>query len=365
MTAVPCPRQFEAEAMRDGRLTGAELARFAQHMKVCPACSGEAQALDRLGEAIRASARDYAGADELRVRRERTRLLAAFDRALVSSERRSGMQRRLLWPALAAAVLGGTFVFWRARGIVHRVSGSNVVIRADDSAIWSRHTLGNRERIVLERGALFVHVDHSASGGRLVIELPDGELEDTGTTFTVSAKDGHTTRVAVQEGRVVLRIRDMAAVAIGPGEPWTADARLAVRDPSAAGSAAPPGMDASAPRPERVIDDRPSAPMPSAQRRRAAAPRSAARPPDPPDASLGFYAAMAAFDRGDYRQAAAGFAEFLVAHPDDPRAEDAAYLRVMSFHKCGDKGSMKDAVLSYLSRYPTGFRRVEIERLVR
>ena len=50
--------------------------------------------------------------------------------------------------------------------------------------------------------------------------LPDGELEDIGTTFTVSAEDGRTTRVAVQEGSVVLRIHGQPPVAIGPGETW-------------------------------------------------------------------------------------------------------------------------------------------------
>jgi hypothetical protein len=344
MTSAACPRQFEAEAMRDGRLTGAELAAFTRHMHGCATCSREVEALDRLAETIHASMRDHSGADELRVRRERTRLLAAFDRSLVSSERRSGRHRWLLWPAAAAVVCAGLFVFWRARAVVHPVPASNVVVRADSSAVWSRHTQGGRERIVLERGALFVHVDHSVNENRLVVALPDGELEDIGTTFSVSAKDGHTARVTVQEGSVVLRIRDKAPVALGSGEAWTA----------ADAAPAPARVDAPAP-----------APVPSVQRRRSAAARPSTRRHDPPDASLDFNAAMAAFDRGDCRPAARGFAEFIGAHPEDPRAEDAAYLRVMSFHKCGDESGMKAAALQYLQRYPTGFRRVEVERLAR
>jgi hypothetical protein len=352
MSSRSCPRRFEAEAMRDGRLTGTELARFAEHMDVCTTCSREAQALERLAEELRACVRDHAGADELRVRRERTRLLAAFDRALVSPERRSGMHGWLLWPAAAAVVVAGLFVFWRARAVVHPVPASNVVIRADSTAVWARRTQGNRERVVLERGALFVRVDHSVSEDKLVVELPDGELEDIGTTFSVSAKDGHTARVAVQEGSVVLRIRDKAPVALGAGEAWTADAPpAAVR------------TDAPAPKLDAGVDQRPSARVQAVQRRRSSAPRSATRPNDAPDASLEFYAAMAAFDRGDCHQAAAGFAEFISAHAQDPRAEDAAYLRIMSFRKCGDESSVKAAVLSYLRRYPTGFRRIEVERL--
>jgi anti-sigma factor RsiW len=82
-----CPRLFEAEALRDGRLAGAELAGFERHLGVCPHCSREVEALQALGNALRAPALAPAEADELHVRRERTRLLAAFDAALVPPER--------------------------------------------------------------------------------------------------------------------------------------------------------------------------------------------------------------------------------------------------------------------------------------
>lgn len=346
MSAASCPKRFEAEAMRDGRLTGAELTRFERHANVCAACSSEIHALEQLADAVRASVRDHAGADELRVRRERTRLLAAFDRALVSSERQPG-RHRWLWPAATAAVIAGVFVFWHARAVVHPVPASNVVVHADSTAVWSRHTQSHRERIVLEHGALFVRVDHSVSTDQLVIELPDGELEDTGTIFSVSAEDGHTARVAVQEGSVVLRIRDKVPVALGAGETWTADE-----------TPGPPAMKAPVPKLDGGRDER-------VQRRRSSAARPSTRPDDRRDPAVDFYAAMAAFDRGDCRQAAAGFAGFMVAHPDDSRAEDAAYLRIMSLHKCGDEGGMKAAALIYLQHYPTGFRHVEVERLAR
>ena len=41
---------------------------------------------------------------------------------------------------------------------------------------------------------------------RLLVILPDGELEDIGTTFTVSAADDQTNRVVVKEGSVLLRV---------------------------------------------------------------------------------------------------------------------------------------------------------------
>jgi hypothetical protein len=74
---------------------------------------------------------------------------------------------------------------------------------------------------------------------------------------------------------------------------------------------------------------------------------------------------MSALDRGEDREAAAGFANFLVKHPQDPRAEDAAYLRVIALQRAGDKPAMEHAALEYLRRYPSGFRRAEAERLSR
>ena len=61
MSATPCPRLFEAGAMRDGRLTGVERASFERHVTVCPACSREVQALEALAESLRASPPDACG----------------------------------------------------------------------------------------------------------------------------------------------------------------------------------------------------------------------------------------------------------------------------------------------------------------
>jgi hypothetical protein len=83
------------------------------------------------------------------------------------------------------------------------------------------------------------------------------------------------------------------------------------------------------------------------------------------DPSLDFRAAMSALDRGDNREAAAGFASFLTKHRHDPRAEDAAYLRVIALERTGDRDAMKAAALDYLGQYPAGFRRAEVESLSR
>jgi hypothetical protein len=351
MTPAPCPRLFELEAARDGRLTGAELASFERHMTGCPACLREARALERLADALRSSPRDGAGADMLHVRRERTRLLAAFDRALVAPERRSGARRRLLGSTAVAALVACVLILWRARPDAQPLHAS-AVIHADSAAAWTERRDGNRETVVLERGALWIHVAHSSGEERLLVVLPDGELEDTGTTFTVSAGDGHTTHVAVEEGSVVLRIRGLPPVAVGAGDGWSPEARPP-----------PPACASSAPPTEAPPSDRRSTspPGPSTSAR---APVPSASAPEP-EAADDFRAAMAALDVGDNAGAAAAFASFLVEHPRDPRAEDAAYLRVIAVQRSGDNASMKSAAQEYLRRYPGGFRRAEMETLAR
>jgi hypothetical protein len=329
--------------MRDGRLTGAERASFERHVTTCSSCSREVQALEALAETLRASVPETA--NELHVRRERTRLLAAFDHFLVAPEHR-GSLRRLRWPAVVATLAVGLVVLWRVRPATE---AARAAIRADGAAVWSDHLEGDRERVVLERGALWIHVDHSSGEHRLLVALPDGELEDTGTTFTVSAEDGHTTRVAVQEGHVVLRLRGRPLVALDAGQTWIPE----VPAPAAWAGAAPPSGPAPTASPAPAASNAP--PRPSA-------PLASVLVPDP---LAEFRAAMAALDVGDNHQAASGFASFLERHPHDPQAEDAAYLRVVALQRCGDAVGMKEAALEYLRRYPAGFRHAEVDGLSR
>jgi hypothetical protein len=343
MTPRSCPRLFEVEAMRDGRLAGAELVSFERHVMACVACSRETAALEALAQPLRAS--PSSDSDELHVRRERTRVLAAFNRALVAPERRWAARRLLLVPAALVVLVGVLLAVWRARAPEQALRGSGISVRADGAAVWSEHTDGVGKRLVVERGALWVHVEPSAGAGRLLVVLPDGELEDTGTTFTVSVTDGRTTRVAVEDGSVVLRIRGKSPIAIGAGKSWLPDARpLALSARSAEPALSPP----FAP-PTRTLPPL-GTPAPSAAL---------------PDPSVDFRTAMAALNAGSSREAAAAFGSFIAKHPRDPRAEDAAYLRIIALQRSGDRDAAKDAALAYLRRYPKGFRRAEAESLSR
>jgi hypothetical protein len=347
-----CPRLFEVEAMRDGRLSGPELAAFGRHLTTCRACAGEAKALDALAEHLRVTPVDEP-ADELRLARERTRLLADFDRSLLASHR-PRLRRRRLWSAAALAVAGGLLFLARPRPLAPIAAGPTAVIQAQDDAAWSRHVEGDAERIVLERGALSIHVDHSRPRrSRLVVVLPDGELEDIGTTFRVTAADGQTRRVEVLEGSVLLRLRGLPPVALSAGQTWTPDeGSPPPREPGPART-----RDVDVPRPAkaepRVVD-------------RAAPPRR--REPPVPDESVparAFRAIVHILEHDDECAAAVGFEKYVATYPNDPRAEDAAYLRVIALQRCGSIEDLKRAAREYLSRYPSGFRRAEVERLSR
>jgi TolA-binding protein len=323
-----CPRRFEAEALRDQRLNGHERARFEAHASSCATCAEELRALEDLGSALRASPGENDG-DELHARRERTRLLAAFDASLVPAPK-----RRARWLAVGlavAAALAAALVFWskpRLAPVAQRRPAESIVVQADTSAQWSRQSEAERELITLRSGALSIHVDHTSSRRHLKLLLPDGELEDIGTTFTVSAEAGHTTRVAVQEGSVVLRLRGQPVLALGAGEAWSPPPPLAPTASVAAPTSAP-------------------------STRVSAADTAAAE----------FRGALAAMTRGNAALAAELFSTFLVQHPRDAHAEDAAYLRVLARQRTGNAAATEQAASDYLARYPHGFRRAEVQRL--
>lgn len=334
-TSPTCARVFEAEAARDGRLTGAARAHFEAHAAGCASCAQEARGLEELARALRKSG--TAGeTDELHVRRERTRLLAAFDASLIPRPR-EGHAKRWLAFGLAAAMLSG-LLWLRARAEVPAPSkggpadvivpaASLAKVEAEAGARWTRRIDDGFERIVLESGTLAVRVTHASPSRRLLVVLPDGELEDIGTVFTVTADAGHTTAVRVQEGRVVLRLRDQPPRQLVAGENWTPA-------PAPEKSAAPPLVPRAAP----------------------VAPRRA-------DAAADFRVALSALNAAESARAAALFTAFLSEHPGDSRTEDAAYLRVIALQRAGKLAEMRSAAGAYLSRYPRGFRRAEVEPL--
>jgi hypothetical protein len=379
MTTGSCARLFEVEAMRDGRLGGAELASFGRHLTGCPACLHEVQALEALVEPLRQDAADLGvDDDELRIQRERTRLLAAFDRGLLTGGPRRSSGRRLLWPATAAMMVACLLVAWRWRQTGPPGSTPSVAVRAQGAAVWSKRHAGPRQEITLRRGSLWIRVQGAGGPGGLVVKLPDGELVDRGTTFTVSAEDGRTTGVEVQEGSVELRRHGLPPLVVDAPGRWALEQvrpPTPVPPPEPAPPAEPAPPPEPAPRRARPIVKPPAPaverlPEPEVEAP-TAHPVASVSPPQPPppsgpvqdDAALAFRAAVAALDAGAHREASAAFARFLIQHPGDRRAEDAAYLQIIALQRLGARAEMLRAVEAYLHRHPAGFRRREVERL--
>jgi ferric-dicitrate binding protein FerR (iron transport regulator) len=366
-----CPRLFEVEALRDGRLTGAEVTRFQSHVRTCAACAQEMRALAELGDALR-SIPPSPEAHELHVRRERTRLLAAFDASLVPAPGRS---RPKLWlGAVAVLVLIMALLALRLRPSppVTPVAASleSVKVQAAETTKWSRRAENQLETITLETGTLSIRVDHRSPHRRLLVLLPDGELEDIGTTFSVSAAAGQTTRVTVQDGAVILRLRGAPALTLRAGDSWipapapattTSSASPAPARPVLAVPSAKPAASAGPPKPAASVAPAPTIAAPRATSALVAVPAAAHRP----DPAADFRTAMSAFTGGDNARASSLFDTFLSQHPRDSRAEDAAYLRVLALQRAGNLGATKRAAAEYLKRYPHGFRHAEVERLSR
>jgi hypothetical protein len=300
--------------------------------------------MGELGDALRSTSGSRE-ADELHVRRERTRLLAAFDASLVRTPSSGRTKKWLGAVAAVAAVALVALVALRlasTRAVTPTALAFEAVsVRAERTTKWSRRTEAQVETITLETGSLSIRVDHRSPHRRLLVLLPDGELEDIGTTFSVTADGGRTTAVTVHEGSVVLRLRDALPLTLRAGDSWAPTPRPVV----ALAPSQPPAVVARA--------------VPRASAVRA---RSSAEPPDP---AAEFRAAMSAFTIGDNARASTLFTQFLGQHPRDSRAEDAAYLRVLALQRAGDSRSMKGAAADYLARYPHGFRFAEVEPLAR
>jgi hypothetical protein len=97
----------------------------------------------------------------------------------------------------------------------------------------------------------------------------------------------------------------------------------------------------------------------------ATAPAPAPVPTARATASAGsrFNTAMASFEAGAYARADSEFDLFAREFAEDPRCEDAAYLRAVARFRRGDKPGAATLARAYLITYPSGLRRIEARRL--
>jgi hypothetical protein len=215
-----CPRLFEVEALRDGRLAGRERRDFERHLTSCRDCSRERRALEELGEALRSSS---PAVDELHVRRERTRLVAAFDRSLVEPEARGWPWQRLLVLTAAATLLAGALLLWRTER-AEPVAAPHAVVDATAGARWSQRSEADRQLVFLEQGALRIRVAPESHASALLVVLPG--LAPVATRIASSCRR-LSTRASVRLATLAQTIKRTKPIAAkSPSKVWCTCSQL-------------------------------------------------------------------------------------------------------------------------------------------
>ncbi|MET0790540.1 MAG: FecR domain-containing protein [Polyangiaceae bacterium] len=328
MTASACPRSWEVEAARDGRLRGNDLASALRHRAQCAECSAEERALSELGH--RLANLPTAVADPLTMRRARQRLLRRWNDHLLHSPAPSRPRRGALIVALGAALVAVavSLLVSHSRSPAHDPQPSAarpkslLEITGAPDARWVEQLSVDSDRVELSQGFASFNVSpHGAE--HVIIALPDGELEDLGTVFDVEVRDRRTLRIAVHAGRVSVRLHGRASFELTAGESWAAESTTALDDA-----------------------------LPSAQ-------SLSPKPPEPPLLTPAARAAPA-------RQKPALLPSAAVQTPSASAdtAEDDAYLHIVDLLRNGHSAEAKVQARGYLARFPSGFRRPEVERVL-
>jgi ferric-dicitrate binding protein FerR (iron transport regulator) len=355
---MTCGREWQAEALEDGRLSDGDRASFERHAANCADCAAERDALADLRE--RMAVVDAERPSELARRGLRQEILR---RAHLVADARPRARFAIGAVAVAAAVAA----LWV--GVGHRgpaapayevVDVAHASVRVEDD--------GPSTRVALDTGTALFAVKKLEPGRRFVVRLPDGELEVRGTRFVVEVAGGRTRSVAVTEGRVALRLGG-GEIVLGAGDRWPpAVAEGAPAAASVATVAAAPSLPADTAVPAIAPSARPvdamalSSAAPQDPPRPSAAASASAAPVDADSASARFAEAMGAFSSGGYARADALFAAFVQRFPRDGRSEDASYLRVECHARTGDSAGAAALARQYLAAYPRGLRRPEVER---
>lgn len=355
-----CPETTSVEALWDGRLDANREGAMRSHIATCQVCASEARRLESLRAELLSLPAPQAS--PLAIAAGRKLLLDAARTAVPAREAARG--RALTFGAAAFALAAGV-AFWIARtsayGRGHGLPGDSATLAPDtrelelrvtpgSEARWSRVSAGPREIVSLAAGSLDISVNRHGSARRLFVKLPDGELEDEGTVFTVTVAREHTQKVSVTQGSVALRLAGQPERHLVAGETFEApNASMLARGDSSA-----PAADAGHATPRRPD------PAPGSTASSGHTVKSGTEP----DACAGaprFEDCVDTFKRGEYAAAAEALGRYTATCGH--HAEDATYLRMVSLARAGRTTEAATLARSYLARFPEGFRRKEAERL--
>jgi hypothetical protein len=373
MKARACSQTWKVEALRDGRLAGAEAQEFHRHAAACPVCEDLTRKLDDLGALL--SALPVPERDAVGVRRDRQRLLEAADaQALGPAGRWRTGRFMLACVGVAAMAAIGTVALRRGspdkRPIETMIPPApiaaapssaaepaalprsfSVTVMQDAGARWTRQEDAHQVQIRLDEGTIGIAVAHGDGDKRLTFRVPDGEIEDLGTAFSVSVERAKTTHVVVTEGSIVLRLRGRDVVRLAAGESWERHVPGGDRAAHAARVRHEPRAGSDS---DRGSSDTPG----STEELAAPAPSGCAEQSQ-------WDEAMTDFQAGRYASAADRFGRFASNCAGDRRSEDATYLRVVALARAGRRDDARTAAQAYLNKFPNGFRRHESERFLR
>lgn len=307
---MTCARRWEVEAAKDGRLSGDAKASLDRHVEACDVCRNERTRLEGLARALRDI--EVPEVNDVGVRRLRQRVLQHADAQLAGRSIPPSASRRLrlLVPAVALVGVIACWFSWRALArppsLAPAVAKTVVDAKGEADTRWTMKTDGDIETIELSDGVLRLRVSRPPNGRRVIVRVPDGEIEDLGTVFHVVVRDGATQRVGVDEGRVAIRLTDRAPITLGSEQSWER----------------PPAT------PAAVIGSTSTSPLASSAPLRRT-PSSA--PVSPPSAD----------------------------------EEDTAYLEVLRLVREHRDTEAKTKAREYLRRFPDGFRREEMGRIAK
>jgi hypothetical protein len=308
---------------------------------VCSQEERQRAALERAISSLPAPARDA-----LAVRRLRQRLMATLNESVIELPRTRPLLKSRLALALAFALAGTAVVSFEIRRPPARARESNsfVEIRPQPGARWSEHIDREMDRVDLLDGTASFVV-HPHQGRRVVVRVPDGELEDIGTVFEVRVAGQRTRHISVTAGRVSVRLRAREMFSLGAGEVWEPES-----DPhGASAESRPPGLGA----PVTFTGEGGCAGVTvsavPAGKSIALAPRKLALRSAEPAVVV----SQAAFERAPE-----------ALHPpvaaESVEAEDAYYLRIIELLKRGEYAEARRDAKTYLLVFPNGFRRLEV-----
>lgn len=334
-----CPRRKDVEALFDQRLGPDEAPEVELHLASCTVCQQLRSELTQLRAALRESHQTPNAFVMKRLRRETLERAGAGGRPMVARAR---------WPRVV--MVAATLLM-----VVGAILGTMLWLRSDPSeavsvvpgpgASFTRERDGTHDIVRLIDGTFDFDVQSHEGGQRLLVIVPDGEIEDIGTRFRVIVQDGATIQVSVSSGEVEFRkvgsvpLRIIAGMtyhplAIPPSD-TRADASAQTSPPSPLPSASTPAAVATATNSAGPSTRRALPATASSAKGTAVATTSSAQAPAPATSSA---------------TESSGLTE-----------EDVEYLRIVHLLRSGKQAEAQAAASRYLAKFPQGLRRREVE----